>query len=312
MVLKACAIVLLFAAAVMAVDKPTPRTNAAETRQRMRSSLFVPDPLPKLETETYGSFEPEADVVAERVSYQTAYGLRVPAIVYRPKQISSSKMPGMVVVNGHGGDKYSWYAFYAGILYARAGAVVVTYDPIGEGERNAEHKDATRQHDRNIDPPEMARRMGGLMITDAMQAVSYLASRPDVDPKRIATVGYSMGSFVLALTCAVDVRINACVLAGGGNLDGPGGYWDSSTKKMCQAIPYQTLNSATVEPRSTTCTPNTEARSSSMDRPTTWSRCRRRARNSLKTSGAARSRCTASATSSTSSSYPAADTGRTL
>jgi hypothetical protein len=37
------------------------------------------------------------------------------------------------------------------------------------------------------------------------------------------------------------MRIHACVLAGGGNLDGPGGYWDSSVKQMCQAIPYQSL-----------------------------------------------------------------------
>src|SRR5262249_1904677 len=32
-----------------------------------------------------------------------------------------------------------------------------------------------------------------------------------------------------------------CVLTGGGNLDGEGGYWDSSSKKMCQAIPYQAM-----------------------------------------------------------------------
>jgi hypothetical protein len=50
-----------------------------------------------------------------------------------------------------------------------------------------------------------------------------------------------MGSFVLGITCAVDTRLNSCVLAGGGNLDGPGGYWDSSSKKMCQAVPYQSL-----------------------------------------------------------------------
>ena len=54
-------------------------------------------------------------------------------------------------------------------------------------------------------------------------------------------MGYSMGSFVLGLTCAVETRLNACVLVGGGNLDGEGGYWDSSGKKMCQAIPYQSL-----------------------------------------------------------------------
>ena len=145
------------------------------------------------------------------------------------------------MVNGHGGDKYSWYAFYAGILYARAGAAVLTYDPIGEGERNAQRQDGSRQHDRNVDPPEMARRMGGLMITDVMQAVSYLAQRPDTDATRSAAVGYSMGSFVLGIACAVETRLNSCVLTGGGNLDGPGGYWDSSSKKMCQAIPYRSL-----------------------------------------------------------------------
>jgi dienelactone hydrolase len=212
-----------------------------EQRRQIRSTLFVPDPLPPLQAETYGAVEVAAGVIAERVSYATGYGLRVPAIVYRPKQLPRGKMPGLIVVNGHGGDKYTWYAFYAGVLYARAGAAVLTYDPIGEGERHAERKDGTRQHDRKVDPPEMGRRMGGLMITDAMQSVSYLASRGDVDGKRLAAMGYSMGSFVLGLTCAVEPRVAACVLAGGGNLDGPGGYWDSSNKPMCQAIPYQSL-----------------------------------------------------------------------
>lgn len=214
--------------------------NINEQRSKIRSTLFVPDPLPPVDSKSYGRFEAAPGVVGERVSYSTAYGLRVPAIMYRPKKTPANKMPAVIVVNGHGGDKYTWYSYYTGILYAQAGAAVLTYDPIGEGERNAERKDGTRQHDRQIDPPEMAQRLGGLMITDAMQAVSYLASRPDVDPRRIAAVGYSMGSFVLSLVCAVDTRLNSCVLAGGGNLDEPGGYWDKS-KPMCQGLPYQSL-----------------------------------------------------------------------
>ena len=208
---------------------------------KIKTTLFVPNPLPPLKIQTYGQFEPAPGVVAERVSYATDYGLRVPAIVYRPKQRPAGKMPGIVVVNGHGGDKFSWYSFYTGLLYAQAGATVLTYDPIGEGERNAQRTDGSRQHDQNVDPPEMARRMSGLMLTDVMQAVSYLAGRPDTDPSRLAAFGYSMGSFVLGIACAVETRLNSCVLAGGGNLDGPGGYWDSSSKKMCQAIPYQSL-----------------------------------------------------------------------
>jgi dienelactone hydrolase len=215
--------------------------NEEQQRAGIRSALFVPDPLPGLQPESYGQIEIAPGVIAERVSYATAYGLRVPAIVYRPALKPAANAPGLIVVNGHGGDKYSWYAFYSGILYARAGATVLTYDPIGEGERNAERKNGTRQHDRNVEPEEMGRRMGGFMMTDVMQAVSYLAQRPEVDAGRLAAMGYSMGSFVLGLACAAETRLNSCVLTGGGNLDGDGGYWDSSSKKMCQSIPYQAM-----------------------------------------------------------------------
>jgi dienelactone hydrolase len=205
----------------------------------IRQALFVPDPLPPLNERKHGQFEPEPGIIAEKVSYSTAYGLRVPAVVYRPAKMKD-RAPALIVVNGHGGDKQSWYAFYSGIVYARAGAVVLTYDPIGEGERNSERKSGTRSHDKLVEPEEMARRMGGLMQTDVMQAASYLSSRADVDSKRIGAMGYSMGSFVLSIACAHESRIKACVLVGGGNLDGADGYWDRS-KPMCQGGPYKAL-----------------------------------------------------------------------
>jgi hypothetical protein len=92
-----------------------------------------------------------------------------------------------------------------------------------------------------VEPPEVARRLCGLMMTDVMQAVSYLAERPEVDPRRIGAMGYSLGSFVVGLTGAVERRLLARVLVGGGNFDGPDGYWDSSNKRMCQSIPYRSL-----------------------------------------------------------------------
>jgi len=213
--------------------------QAAQWHRQIRQALFVPEELPPLAAESHGQFEPEPGVVAERVSYQTQFGLRVPAILYLPKERRGT-LPALVVVNGHGGDKYSWYAFYSGVLYARAGAAVLTYDPIGEGERNAERKSGTRAHDRVLAPIEMGQRLGGLMVTDVMQAAAYLRSRPEVDANRIGAVGYSMGSFILALAGAADTRLKACVLAGGGNLDGSGEYWDKS-KPMCQGLPYQAL-----------------------------------------------------------------------
>ena len=103
-------------------------------RSQIRSTLFIPDPLPSHGPETHGRFRPALGVVAERITYETQFGLRVPAILYLPEQ-PRGKVPALIIVNGHGGDKFTWYAFYSGILYARAGAAVLTYDPIGEGER---------------------------------------------------------------------------------------------------------------------------------------------------------------------------------
>jgi hypothetical protein len=79
------------------------------------------------------------------------------------------------------------------------------------------------------------------MVEDVMSGVKYLGRRKDVDKGRIAVLGYSMGSFIASIACAADEHIKNCVLVGGGDLDGPGGYWDSSGRRMCQAIPYQSL-----------------------------------------------------------------------
>ena len=232
-------LVLLPFLACVALAAPHP--DWQNLRKQMRETLHISDPLPKLESKSYGSFAVAPDVAAERVSYATDYSLRVPAIVYHSAGATITKHPGLVIVNGHGGDKSSWYAYSAGVLYARAGAVVLTYDPIGEYERNKERRSQTGQHDQIVPPDDMGRRMAGLMITDIMQGVRYLSERRDVDGDHIAVLGFSMGSFISSLACAIDTSVHACVLAGGGDLDGPGGYWDLSGKKMCQAIPYQSL-----------------------------------------------------------------------
>lgn len=233
---------LIMFAAFSVLATGAEKQNWADLRSQIERTLHIPEPPLNPQPKGYGQFSPAPDVVADRVAYSTAYSLRIPAIVYHPEGATITKHPALVVVNGHGGDKSSWYAYWAGILYARAGAVVLTYDPIGEYERNAERRSATGQHDEYIPPDDMARRMGGLMVTDVMQGVSYLLTRKDVDPKRIAVMGYSMGSFISSLACAVDTRVHACVLVGGGDLDAPGGYWDSSYKKMCQSIPYKSLS----------------------------------------------------------------------
>ena len=72
-------------------------------REQIRETLFVPEDLPKLDVQVHGQFSPESGVVAERVSYGTQFGMRIPAIVYRPESALERQCPAFIVVNGHGG-----------------------------------------------------------------------------------------------------------------------------------------------------------------------------------------------------------------
>ena len=210
-------------------------------RTQITHALFIDNPLPALDPQTFGSSNPTKDVRIERVSFATQYGMRVPAIVYVPTHIKTHA-PAMVIVAGHGGDKTSWYEIYAGLLYAKAGAIVLTYDPIGEDERNISRATGTRAHDAPIPGLNPPARVGGLMIEDVLQALRYIAQRKDVDPARIALLGYSMGSFHAALAAAItQTPLRALVLSAGGNLDGPNQYWDSGNKINCQSGPYKQL-----------------------------------------------------------------------
>ncbi len=51
----------------------------------------------------------------------------------------------------------------------------------------------------------------GMMVYDSLRAVDYLATRPDVDPARIATVGLSMGSAMAQWVAALHERVKVCV-----------------------------------------------------------------------------------------------------
>ena len=80
-------------------------------RTQIRETLSIPHPPLTLAPETHGSFKPCEGVRAERVTFATQFGLRIPAILYLPDPVLM-KIPGLIVINGHGGDNYSWYSFY--------------------------------------------------------------------------------------------------------------------------------------------------------------------------------------------------------
>ena len=243
---------LTASALVFAACLTTQAQDTAAWRTAIRHTLYVPDRLPALHAKLWSTFSPMPGVLADRVTYSTADGMIVPAIVYRPDPKTThyqGKLPGLVIVNGHGSDKFGWYAFWSGEMFAKAGAVVVTYDPIGEGERNSKKlsRENPSPHDADVNPPaplphdDWGQRLAGLMQVDLMQAVSYLDAQPEVDAKRIGVLGYSMGAFIAGITGAIDPRIHAIALSGGGTFDDGPGYYDHGNKP-CQTWPYDALS----------------------------------------------------------------------
>lgn len=232
---------LFLVGASLAAAAPLTPPRVTALRAKIRENFFIPAVLPSPAAEIQRTFAAAPGVKAEALTYATANGMRVPAILYLPDPLPAGKIPGVVIVAGHGGDKYSNYEHHAGIAFARAGAAVLTYDQPGEGERSSTRTSNAREHDALPGDEALARHVCGLMMTDIMAGVSCLAARPEVDPRRIGACGFSMGSFILALAGAVEPRLRAVVLVGGGNLGGAGDYWDSSAKKMCQGYPSQSL-----------------------------------------------------------------------
>ena len=153
----------------------------------------------------------------EKVLFESLPGLHVTALVYVPDAPSGPK-PAVLVPCGHAPDGKSFrnYQELSGQL-ARRGYVVISWDPVGQGERS-QFWEATRGRSRyNLVCGEHAV-LGNLacvagssliryMVWDGMRALDYLLTRPDVDPARIAVTGTSGGGFQSLYLGALDERI---------------------------------------------------------------------------------------------------------
>src|SRR5581483_8954600 len=66
-----------------------------------------------------------------------------------------------------------------------------------------------------MDNPERERRMYIQLVVDMRRGIDLLLSRSDVDPKRVAFVGHSLGATWGGALAGIDKRIKAFVLMGG-------------------------------------------------------------------------------------------------
>lgn len=141
---------------------------------------------------------------------------KVPAYFLLPKNLSKPA-PAILYSHAHGGDyKLGKDEIINGrrILsepsYGEAltqlGCAVLCIDSWVFGERSGRTESSVFK--------EMlwnGRILWGMMVYDSLRALDYLASREDVDVKRIGALGMSMGSSMSQWVAALDTRVKVCV-----------------------------------------------------------------------------------------------------
>lgn len=116
--------------------------------------------------------------------------------LYLPRQKDESPRPAITMAHGYAGVKEHGLARFAE-AFADAGFVVLVHDHRGFGGSGGE----PRQH---VDPWRQ--------IADWRRAISYLESRPEVDPARIGLWGSSYAGGHALVLAATDRRV-ACVVS---------------------------------------------------------------------------------------------------
>jgi hypothetical protein len=155
----------------------------------------------------------------EKLIYQSLPGFYVTALVYVPEN-GDKVHPAILVPAGHAANGKDHYQALCQRLALR-GYLVISWDPVGQGERS-QFWDAKEKKSRyNLICGEHAV-MGNLAylagtnlarweIWDGMRAVDYLLTRSDVDGERIGITGTSGGGFQAALLGALDERIKVVI-----------------------------------------------------------------------------------------------------
>jgi len=153
----------------------------------------------------------------EKVIYESRPQHHVTGALYIPE--GKGPFPGVLVPCGHSDKGKAEEAYQrVSILLAKNGFVVLCYDPIGQGERmqllGADGKPAikgnTTEHTMSgIGALLVGWSCASYRIWDGLRSIDYLASRPEVDPKRLGCTGNSGGGTMTAYLMALDDRIAA-------------------------------------------------------------------------------------------------------
>lgn len=194
-------------AAVEAASRQSWEPLRARRREEMRDSLgLLPwparTPLNARVTRTID----RGDYTVELVAFESLPQVYVTANLYLPKS-RTGKIPAIIYVCGHAfsehGNKTSYQRH--GISFARNGYAAIILDSVQTAETFGTHHGVGRQ--RFLDWFSRAYTPAAIEVWNAIRAIDYLETRPEIDPARIGMTGRSGGAAMTWFTAAIDERI---------------------------------------------------------------------------------------------------------
>lgn len=150
------------------------------------------------------------------MAFESKPGFIVPALVYLPR--GACPWPWVFVASGHYPEsKAAEDHQRLGVLCARYGLASICIDPISQGERSMfpgrDGKPRTwASVEHQLEGPAsilMGTNLARYMMWEAIRALDYLETRPDVLRDRIGCTGVSGGGTLSSYLMAVDDRVRA-------------------------------------------------------------------------------------------------------
>ena len=159
----------------------------------------------------------------EKIIFESRPRHYVTANLYLPAGRTGRTGTVLFVSGHHGNAKQAREYQNVCQTLVQAGLVVLSQDPIGQGERfsyyEAETKMAliragTGEHDyAGVQARFVGDQIARYFLHDSMRAIDYLLTRPEVDPARIGVTGNSGGGTQTSLMMLADPRIAAAAPA---------------------------------------------------------------------------------------------------
>ena len=151
----------------------------------------------------------------EKWLFQTLPGFYVTANLYLPPA-ASHPHPAVLSPIGHAppGKAYAINDNYQArfVTLARKGYVVLTWDPLGQGERESYGaKTGNHHYVQGYQCMSSKHHLLSYFLHDGICLLDYLCDRPDVDQERIACAGCSGGGAITNYLSALDDRIALAV-----------------------------------------------------------------------------------------------------